>query len=385
MTTPQWQMVKKKGEQSFTEFANENPLYAIIQPNFYQNDQGAFPSEGPVVGYVSLKDKLKAEELLADANIMKFFPDNVKLLWDAKPIVGNDGKPTEIFAIYAIQVNSRDGKARLEGDAISNATVQADPNGSPYISMSMNAAGAKVWKDLTREASQSSLAGTGTPLKRSVAVVLDDKVYTAPRVNGEIPGGQSSIEGNFSPEEADDLANVLKAGKLPAPANIIEEAIVGPSLGKEAIQSGMMSFALAFALILIYMIFYYAKAGGVADLALIANIFFVFGVLTAINATLTLPGIAGIVLTIGMSVDANVLIYERIREEIRAGKGMKLAIEDGYNNAYSSIIDANITHIVDRCYLIDFWIRTNKRICYYLDYRYLYLFIFCNFYYTLNL
>jgi SecD/SecF fusion protein len=182
--------------------------------------------------------------------------------------------------------------------------------------------------------------------KKSIAIVLDDLVYSAPRVDGEIAGGQSSISGQFTLEEAEDLANVLKAGKLPAPAKIIEEAVVGPTLGAEAIEAGFISFILALIIVLAYMAFYYSSAGIVADLALLANIFFVMGVLSSLGATLTLPGIAGIVLTIGMSVDANVLIYERIREELRAGKGVRLAIVDGYKNAYSSIIDANITTLL---------------------------------------
>jgi len=338
---------------SFDEFAAENPLYAVVQLNLYQGENSqTVAGEGPVVGYVNEKNKEKVKDYFSDPKVMRFFPKDIKLLWAAKSILDNDGQPTDVFALYAIKVASRDGKAEMEGDVITNASVQSDPNGNPEISMTMNATGAKKWKVMTGKAANGNL--NGQPLKRSVAIVLDDLVYTAPSVSGEIAGGHSSISGQFSPEEASDLANVLKAGKLPAPANIIEEAIVGPTLGQEAIESGIMSFALAFVLILIYMVFYYAKAGGIADVALIANIFFVFGVLTSIHATLTLPGIAGIVLTIGMSVDANVLIYERIREEIRAGKGMKLAIHDGYSNAYSSIIDANITTLLTGIILLIF-------------------------------
>jgi len=332
-------------DQSFDEFASENPLYAIIQPIIYQDpeSQQYFPGEGPVVGYVSLKNKAEVNALLADRNILKNFPSDIKFMWSSKPILGDDRKPTDVYALHAIKVLNRDGNARLEGDAITNATVTADPLGQPEISMSMNATGAKMWKQMTREASQGNV--NGTPANKSIAVVLDDLVYSAPVVNGEIPGGQSSISGQFSPEEAQDLANVLKAGKLPAPANIIEEAIVGPSLGQEAIQSGMMSFLVAFLLVLLYMAFFYSSAGLIADIALIANVFFVFGVLTSIGATLTLPGIAGIVLTIGMSVDANVLLYERIREELRSGKGLKLAISEAFSirGAIPSIMDANIT------------------------------------------
>ncbi len=333
------------GEQSFDEFASENPLYALIQPIIYQDPetQQYFPGEGPVVGYVSLKDKAEVDALLEDRNIRKYFPPNVKFMWAAKPITGDNGQPTDVYALHAIKVIQRDGNARLEGDAITNAFVTADPLGQPEISMSMNSTGAKIWREMTKEASQGQV--NGVPTKKSIAVVLDDLVYSAPSVGGEIPGGQSSISGRFSPEEAQDLANVLKAGKLPAPANIIEEAIVGPSLGQEAIQSGMMSFLVAFILVLLYMAFFYARAGLVADIALIANVFFVFGVLTSIGATLTLPGIAGIVLTIGMSVDANVLLYERIREELKSGKGLKLAISEAFSvrGAIPSIMDANIT------------------------------------------
>lgn len=322
---------------SFEDFAAENPLYALIQPVIYQDPQTQqyFPGEGPVVGYVSERNKEEVEQLLQDRNISKYFAQNVRFKWSAKSI----SEESDVYALYAIKVIQRDGKARLEGDAITNARVTADPLGNPEITMIMNSAGAKMWRTMTAE------AAADPNNKKSIAVVLDDLVYSAPQVQQEIKGGQSSISGRFTPEEAEDLANVLKAGKLPAPANIIEEAIVGPSLGQEAIDSGMMSFAIAFVLVLLYMLFYYAKAGGVADLALIANVFFVFGVLTSLGATLTLPGIAGIVLTIGMSVDANVLLYERIREELRSGKGMKLAISDAFSvrGAIPSIMDANVT------------------------------------------
>ncbi len=340
-------------EFNFDEFASENPLFAVVQLNLYQGEnQQTIAGEGPIVGYVAEKNRTQVEEYFEDPKIMREFPKDIKFLWAAKSIMDNDDQPTDVYAIYAIKVKSRDGNARMEGDVITNASVQSDPNGNPEISMTMNSTGARKWKEITLEASTSNI--NGEPLKRSVAIVLDDKVYTAPTVQGEISGGHSSISGQFTPDEAADLANVLKAGKLPVSAKIIEEAIVGPSLGQESIENGMLSFALAFLLILVYMVFYYGKAGGIADVALIANIFFVFGVLTSIHATLTLPGIAGIVLTIGMSVDANVLIYERIREEIRAGKGMKLAIHDGYQNAYSSIIDANITTLLTGVILLIF-------------------------------
>jgi len=231
---------------------------------------------------------------------------------------------------------------------VTDASVGADPLGNPTVNMSMNSQGAKVWREMTRQASADP-----NDLK-SVAVVLDNLIYSAPRVQGEIPTGRTEIVGRFTQEDASDLAAVLKAGKLPAPSHIIEEAVVGPSLGEESIDSGLSSFMIALAIVLIYMIFYYAAAGAVADIALVANIFFIVGVLASLRATLTLPGIAGIVLTIGMSVDANVLIYERIREELKAGKGLKLAITDGYKNAYSSILDANITTLLTGIILLVF-------------------------------
>ena len=216
-------------------------------------------------------------------------------------------------------------------------------NANPEVSMTMNSEGAKQWKRLTAE-----------NIGKSVAIVLDGFVYSFPTVQSEISGGRSQITGNFTINEANDLANILKSGKLPAPARIIEEAIVGPSLGEEAINAGLKSFIIALLIVLIYMIFYYSGAGVVSNIALLANIFFIFGVLSSIGAVLTLPGIAGIVLTIGMSVDANVLIYERIREELTGGKGIRLAIKDGYNNAYNAIIDANVTTLLTGIVLYTF-------------------------------
>ncbi|MBN2747792.1 MAG: protein translocase subunit SecD, partial [Bacteroidales bacterium] len=222
--------------------------------------------------------------------------------------------------------------APLDGEAITDARQDYDQNGRVEVRMSMNSQGALIWKNLTRD-----------NINKSIAIVLDGYVYSAPNVEGEIPGGQSQISGDFTIQEGEDLANVLKSGKLPVPARIIEEAVVGPSLGKEAVNSGMFSFIAAFILVLLYMFFFYGKGGIIADIALIFNMFFLFGVLASLQAVLTLPGIAGIVLTLGMAVDANVIIFERIREEVQAGKGIKLAIADGYKNAYSAIIDGNIT------------------------------------------
>lgn len=319
------------------DFAEKNPLFSKLRPAIYQDPEsgGYFAGKGPTVGYASIFDTAAVNDMLNRRDIASLFPRRMKFLWAAQPY-DEDGKFLQLFAM---NVSSKDGTAPLEGDAITNARVVSDPLGNPEISMSMNAEGAKTWKNITGDAAAQNP-------KKSIAIVLDDLVYSAPRVDAEIAGGQSSISGQFNLEEAEDLANVLKAGKLPAPAKIIEEAVVGPTLGAEAIQAGFMSFVLALILVLAFMIFYYSSSGIVADLALLANLFFVMGVLSSLGATLTLPGIAGIVLTIGMSVDANVLIFERIREELRAGKGVRLAIVDGYKNAYSSIIDANITTLL---------------------------------------
>lgn len=319
------------------DYEQNNPLFRVLRPAISQNqeDQKWYTNQGPTVGYASVYDTSEVNKILNRRDVKAIFGRRTKFVWAAKSY-DEAGLYLQLFAIH---VDDKDGRAPLEGDVVTNARVVSDRLGNPEISLSMNSDGAKTWKNMTAEASSE------TP-KKSIAIVLDDKVYSAPRVDGEIAGGQSSISGQFTVEEAEDLANVLKAGKLPARARIIEEAVVGPTLGDEAIQSGFLSFVLALVLVLIYMAFYYSSAGIVADLALLTNLFFIMGVLSSLGATLTLPGIAGIVLTIGMSVDANVLIYERIREELRAGKGVRLAIVDGYKNAYSSIIDANITTLL---------------------------------------
>lgn len=324
--------------QSFADFARENPLFSILRPALQQDPNSGqyYAAQGPVVGYANAKDVDEINKLLDSKEFKRIKASNptlsrVRFLWSAQSVEDE----ADVLQLFAIKVKDRNGDAPLEGDVVTNATVENDPLGNPEVVLIMNSSGAKKWADLTAE-----------NIGSNVAIVLDNYVYSAPTVQSEIRGGRSSISGRFSPEQASDLANVLKAGKLPAPTNIIEEAVVGPSLGQEAIDSGLRSFIVALLIVLLYMILYYSRAGIVADIALFANIFFVFGVLTALGATLTLPGIAGIVLTIGMSVDANVLIYERIREELAAGKGMKLAISDGYKNARSSILDANITTLL---------------------------------------
>ncbi|MDP7430776.1 MAG: protein translocase subunit SecDF [Flavobacteriales bacterium] len=322
---------------SFEQFAAENPLYAVLYPNINQDNS---PNEGPVVGFCAIKDTVKLNEYLADVEVMKNFPLDVKFAYTVKPY-DSDGK---FMQLIGLKVSGRDGEASLEGDVVTDARQDFGQfNANPEVSMTMNSEGAKQWKRLTAE-----------NIGKSVAIVLDDFVYSFPTVQSEISGGRSQITGNFTINEAKDLANILKSGKLPAPARIIEEAIVGPSLGEEAINAGLKSFIIALMIMLMYMIFYYSGAGVVSNIALLANIFFVFGVLSSIGAVLTLPGIAGIVLTIGMSVDANVLIYERIREELSGGKGIRLAIKDGYDKAYNAIIDANVTTLLTGIILYTF-------------------------------
>ncbi len=307
----------------------QNSLFSVLNPSQRQT--------GPLVGYSLAKDTSKVNRYLQMEQVRALFPKNVRFMWTVKPLPPReiDGKMSkdEIFELIAIKVTSHDGRPPLEGDVITNARAETGQRGDYEISMGMNTEGANVWARLTKAS-----------IGKSIAIVLDSYVYSYPTVNAEIKGGRSSITGNFTTEEAKDLANILKSGKLPAPARIVEDTVVGPSLGQEAVDSGLSSFVLAFIVVLVYMMFFYGfKAGAVSDIALLANMFFILGVLASFGAVLTLPGIAGIVLTIGMSVDANVLIYERIREEMAAGKGVRLAISDGYKNAFSAIIDSNVT------------------------------------------
>ncbi len=322
---------------SFEEFAAENPLYAVLYPNV--NQQTGQLNSGPVVGVCAIQDTAQVNAYLNDKAVMKFFPIDVVFSYTVKPY-DPDGKFVQLVALKS----NRGGKAAMEGNVVTDANEAFGQfSSTAEVSMAMNAEGAKQWKRLTAD-----------NIGKSVAIVLDGYVYSYPTVQAEISGGRSSITGDFTLDEAKDLANILKSGKLPAPARIIEEAIVGPSLGQEAISSGLNSFIFALILVLIYISFYYGGAGLTANVALLVNIFFIFGVLSSLGAVLTLPGIAGIILTIGMSIDANVLIYERIREEIKNGKGLKLAISDGYNSAYSSIIDANVTTLLTGIILYTF-------------------------------
>jgi SecD/SecF fusion protein len=310
-------------------------LYKYLQPQFYKdNATGRMEAAaGPVVGIAAIRDTARVNTILNLPQVKAQFPRNLKFMWGVKP--NKRYKGAQVLELYALKVTRRDGQPPLDGEVLTDARYDYDQTGRVEINMTMNSQGALIWKNLTRDNK-----------KRSIAIVLDGYVYSAPTVQDEISGGRSQITGDFTIEEGKDLANVLKSGKLPVPARIIEEAVVGPSLGKEAVNAGLMSFVVAFILVLLYMWFFYSKAGIVADIALISNIFFLFGVLASLQAVLTLPGIAGIVLTLGMAVDANVIIFERIKEEVRAGKGIKLALSDGYKNAYSAIIDGNITTLL---------------------------------------
>ena len=311
-----------------------NPLFNIFAPNVNQQN-GSF-NPGAVIGYAAIKDTAKVNEYLNNPKVRALLTGdmrNTQFLWSAQAL--ND----EVLTLFGTRTN-RSKEPALAGDVITTASQQFDQGNNPSVSMTMNAQGAAKWQKLTREAAGDP--GNENDNK-SVAVVLDGLVYSAPRVGGEIPTGNTEITGQFTVQEAQDLANILRAGKLPAPARIIQADIVGPSLGQEAINAGLWSFVIALFVVMIYMVFYYSGAGLASDIALIVNMFFIFGILASLGAVLTLPGIAGIILTIGMAVDANVLIYERIREELTHGKGLKLAIKDGYSNAYSSIIDANVT------------------------------------------
>lgn len=322
-----------KAQQTFEDFARENPLFGVLTPSVMQNAQGQSElSKGPVIGASLVKDTAKVNAYFAMEQVRSKFPKDFMPLWSVKPI-DKDGK---VLQLVAIRMPARDQQAPLDGSAIVDARKQKGQFSDNWeIGMSMNAEGARVWKRLTRD-----------NIGKSIAIVLDNYVYSYPVVQGEIAGGSSSITGQFTLEEAEDMANILKVGKLPAPARIVEDTVVGPTLGKEAVSAGLLSFVIALLLVLVFMVSYYNNAGLVADVALFANVFFIMGILSSLGAVLTLPGIAGIVLTIGLSVDANILIFERVREEMALGKGGRLAISDGFKHAYSSIIDSNVTTLI---------------------------------------
>ncbi len=335
---PQDELLNKLKESEKTDTlaaakdaAKDYPLFSILQPNLYENQ----PAAGPVVGMAQVKDTARVNEILSMPKIRALFPPDVKFAWTVKSPKWDKNKT--IYELVALKVTTRDGKAPLDGGVITDAREAfGDRKGEAEVDMEMNAEGARIWARMT-----------GENVGRCIAIVLDNYVYSFPRVQTEIKGGRSQITGDFTINEAKDLANVLKSGKLPAPAHIVQEQLVGPSLGKEAINAGFQSFIISFLIVLGYMVAYYSfSAGLVADFALVTNLFFIIGVLASFGATLTLPGIAGIVLTMGMAVDANVLIFERIREELRGGKGLNLAIKDGYKNALSAIIDGNVTTLL---------------------------------------
>jgi SecD/SecF fusion protein len=309
-------------------FTLQNPLFGILIPRVTAEGQ-AMPSS--MIGLANAKDTAKIDAYLKMNQIKTLFPRDLKLLWSQNPYKQDPTKT--MYELHAIKITTRDGRPPLGGDVITSARTSTGVTGDVKVDMSMNSEGSKTWARMTRE-----------NIGRCIAVVLDGYVRSYPRVQNEITGGSTEITGDFTIEEADDLSNILKSGKLPAPTHIISDTIVGPTLGKEAINSGFISFFVAFALVLGFMVFYYSKsAGTIADIALFANLFLLFGVLASLNAVLSLPGIAGIVLTMGMDVDANILIFERIREELRNGKGLKLAIADGYKRAYPAIIDSKVT------------------------------------------
>ncbi len=313
---------------STDELTKDHPLFNenMLMPNI--NPQGGL-LEGPVVGYAHAKSRDAISRMIATAFEKRVIDSRtVKFLWGAKPI--QDG--SDIYQLFAIRINTRDGAALLDGSVITDARQDFSNAGGNEISMTMNSEGARDWKRIT-----------GENVGKCIAIVLDDLVYSAPVVNGEIAGGRSSITGSFTLEEAKDLANILKSGKLPAPAVIVQEAVVGPSLGQESINKGLISFILAFIIVLIYMVVFYNRGGWVSAIALVTNIFLLFGVLASVGAVLTMPGIAGIVLTLAMAVDGNVIIYERIKEELRAGSSMANAVSAGFSNAYSAIIDGQVT------------------------------------------
>ena len=305
----------------------QHPLLAILQTT----GQGALST----VGYANVRDTAAVNAIINSAAAKRILPANLKLLWSAKPADGLTVK--NVYELHAIKVTSTNGRAPLEGDVITDAKDQFNQlSNAPEVSMSMNTDGARRWAALTK-------ANVG----KAIAIVLDGSVYSAPRVNGEIAGGQSSISGNFTIEDTKDLANTLKSGRMPAPARIVQEEVVGPTLGAQSIQQGIISFVIAFVILMLYMVIMYDVIPGMmANLALIVNLFFTLGILTSFQAALTMSGIAGMVLSLGTAVDANVLIYERTKEELRSGKGIKQSIQLGYSNAFSAIFDSNLTSII---------------------------------------
>ena len=323
-----------KSAANMEEIKKQYPLLSILQLNS--------SGQGPVIGYANYKDTADINKYLAMPEIKADLPKDLRLKWGVSP--SEFDKKGQTFELYAIKSTERNGKAPLEGDVVTDAKDEFDQYSKPAVSMTMNSDGARRWAQLTKQ-----------NIGRSIAIVLDNYVYSAPNVNSEITGGRSQITGHFTPEQAKDLANVLKSGKMPAPAHIVQEDIVGPSLGQESINAGIFSFVVALILLMIYMCSMYGFIPGmVANGALLLNFFFTLGILSSFQAALTMSGIAGMVLSLGMAVDANVLIYERTKEELRAGKGVKKALADGYSNAFSAIFDSNLTSIITGIILFNF-------------------------------
>lgn len=316
---------------SMEEFAKQHPFFALLQLNQYNGQL----TNGSAIGIAHANDRAKIDEYLNMRQVKDILPRNLSLKWGVKAI----DEKEQYYELYALKITNRDGTPALGGDVVTDAVADFQQTGGrteQIVSMAMNAEGAKAWARLTKE-----------NIGKQIAIVLDELVYSAPNVNDEITGGRSQISGNFTPEEAKDLANVLKSGKMAASIHIVQEDVVGPSLGQEAINAGAISFAIALVLLMLYMCAFYGLFPGlIVNGALLLNIFFTFGVLASFQAVLTLPGIAGMVLTLGMAVDANVLVYERTKEELRAGKSLGKAISDGYKNAFSAIFDANLTSII---------------------------------------
>ena len=314
----------------------QNPLFAVFQP---------VPQGLAIVGYASARDTADVNKVIYSDIAASVLPAECKLRWGAKPEdFGSESTRGDIFALYALKITEPNGRAPLEGDVITSSKDDFDQMGHPSVSMQMNSDGARRWSQITKQ-----------NIGRGVAIVLDDAVYSAPRILTQIDGGNSQITGNFTIEDTKDLANTLNSGKMPAPTRIVQEEVVGPSLGAQSIKQGVISFVVAFVLLMVYMIMLYGFIPGIlADIALLFNLFFTLGILTSFQAALTMPGIAGIVLTLGTAVDANVLIYERIKEELRRGLGMKEAVTKGYSNAFSAIFDSNVTSLITGFILLFF-------------------------------
>ena len=313
-----------------------NPLFAVFQP---------VPQGLAIVGYANARDTAQVNKVIYSEIAATILPAECKLRWGAKPEdFGGENTRGDIFALYALKITEPNGRAPLEGDVITSSKDDFDQMGHPSVSMQMNSDGARRWSQITKQ-----------NIGRGVAIVLDDAVYSAPRILTQIDGGNSQITGNFTIEDTKDLANTLNSGKMPAPTRIVQEEVVGPSLGAQSIKQGIISFIVAFVLLMVYMIMLYGFIPGIlADIALLFNLFFTLGILTSFQAALTMPGIAGIVLTLGTAVDANVLIYERIKEELKRGLGLKEALQKGYSNAFSAIFDSNVTSLITGFILLFF-------------------------------